>query len=102
MLSWSPDGTRLAFSYEATYWYEGGQGSGWSAKDAQICTINIDGSKFVNLTEESGENLWPSWSRDGKQIVFERGEVIYIINSDGTGLKRLISGCEPAWCPSWD
>ena len=43
-----------------------------------------------------------SWSPDGKRIAFCReGErwAVYVINVDGSGLKRLAPGCYPVWSP---
>ena len=54
----------------------------------------------------------PVWSPDGSQIAFTRyvdrgGEntnfSIYVVNADGTGLRRLTRGpydSSPAWQPS--
>lgn len=107
MLAWSPDGTRLGFTYEADYWFEAGEGSGWSLKDAQICIINIDDSGFLNLTGESGENMFPTWSPDATKIAFHstRDEAwqIYIMNADGTNVAQLTDSeggnGYPAWFP---
>jgi len=51
----------------------------------------------------------PDWSPDGSRIVFWRGELgkgdgLYLINTDGTGLKRIgpsgyDPGCDPSWSP---
>lgn len=47
----------------------------------------------------------PAWSPDGDRIVFS-GEVggnrdIYIVDSDGSNLRRLTSGPKPEFEPSW-
>src|SRR6476619_6447271 len=53
-------------------------------------------------------NINPSWSPDGRQLVFESARhgntTLYIINADGTGERRLTStgSCDdthPAWSP---
>jgi Tol biopolymer transport system component len=42
----------------------------------------------------------PQWSPDGRQIVFDEHNGIYVINADGTGLRRLVAnGAYPAWSP---
>lgn len=60
----------------------------------ELWVINVDGSGQNNLWEASGAT-WPRFSPDGKRIVFSRKIAddiyydIWIINSDGTGLKQL-------------
>ena len=53
-------------------------------------------------------NINPSWSPDGRQLVFESARhgntTLYIINADGTGERRLTStgygdDTHPAWSP---
>ncbi len=86
----------------------------------QLWTVNPDGSGLGRLTDLPGVSLYPSWSPDGKKLVF--ADVarfarpqnppswlwsLYVINEDGTGLHRLTvcrrPGClqdyEPAWSP---
>ena len=41
-----------------------------------------------------------NWSPNGKKIVFDAREVIYVVNADGTGLTELVFGSHPQWIPS--
>jgi dipeptidyl aminopeptidase/acylaminoacyl peptidase len=43
----------------------------------------------------------PQWSPDGRDIAFDEHNGIYIINADGTGVRRLVAnGAYPAWSPN--
>src|SRR4029453_10199119 len=53
-------------------------------------------------------NINPSWSPDGRQLVFESARhgntTLYVINTDGTGERRLTftgygDDTHPAWSP---
>jgi Tol biopolymer transport system component len=77
---WSPSGSKIV--------YEGD-----SPENAGIIVINADGSGARNLTP-TGNQGQPSFSPDGKRIVFERDPApgdngVWIMNVDGSGLKRL-------------
>jgi TolB protein len=81
---WSPDGKRIV------YYAEKGD-----RKD-QVWVMNADGTNPSLLTGGIGHNIFPAWSPDGKWIVFtsqrEGGDgpmAIYVMNPDGSGLKRL-------------
>jgi Tol biopolymer transport system component len=93
--AYSPDGRRIAYV----------------CGNMEICVMNADGSGQVRLTQ----NDWPahrvydgvpSWSPDGTKIAFDqylnRGDDLYVVNVDGTGLHQLTSGSydeNAAWSP---
>ena len=88
-LAWSPDGTKLVFS-----------------ADGGIYTVNADGSGETRVPTTSHLDQWPSWSPDGTKLavrIFEGGTAaIDIVNIDGSGRRRLLTGdfvAHPAWSP---
>jgi TolB protein len=78
--SWSPDGSRFAFSST----HDGNQ---------EIYTAKAGGSDVVRLTQSSGIDTHPCWSPLGDRIVFATdrwgGLELASIKPDGTGLTRL-------------
>jgi Tol biopolymer transport system component len=75
---------------------------------SEICIINIDGSGDTRLTKtDQKRNHYASLSPDGKRIVFDRQETkdgamtsgIYVMNADGSDIKRVADGETPAWSP---
>lgn len=110
---WSPDGKKIAFIVtrkEADTFT-----TRWACN---ILIINADGSNQMQLTNNYPSrdySLLPynahdlAWSPDGEKIAFESynnnfdGLDIYVVNSDGTGQKRLTSTSGPFWnhCPRW-
>jgi TolB protein len=100
--SWSPDGSKIVY-----VGYESEQG-------VQIYTMNADGSNRNRLTS-GRNNYYPVWSPDGTKILFvsERDSSeemifpdnteIYLMNSNGTGQKRLTrnpgNDCYPSFSP---
>ena len=73
--------------------YQGGNG---------LYLMNMDGSNKRRITFNNLD-INPSWSPDGKTILFNSlSPAIFSINSDGSGLKQLISiGFDPVTCPTW-
>jgi Tol biopolymer transport system component len=98
--SWSPDGSRIAFS-------SGRDG------DEELYVMNADGSNPRRLTFNPGSDQQASWSPDGARIAFASdrdgdpdvdGRDIYVMNAaDGLGLVRLTDDpaydAGPAWSP---
>lgn len=81
--AWSPDGTHIAFSRsDGTY--------------QQIAILTVGTNSYRGLT--SGRR--PSWSRDGKTLVFADGG-LFTIDADGTNRRRLTTGNHdaPVWRP---
>ncbi|MBI3694945.1 MAG: PD40 domain-containing protein, partial [Acidobacteria bacterium] len=89
----SPDGAKVAFRSTR---------SGAAA----IWLCNRDGSNVVQLTS-IGDGRAPRWSPDGLQIAFDArvptGSLadIYVIRSEGGGLRRLTTWDSDEVRPSW-
>ena len=92
---WSPDGTRI--SYSRWRWAEGDD---WRA--TWIWTMRPDGTDQRPLVH----GMHARWSPDGKQIVFSAptpgsdGD-LFVINSGGTGLRRLLATRRREWPNAW-
>ncbi len=58
---------------------------------ADIFTMKPDGSDLTKLTRRSPEYLdeQPAYSPDGKRIAWTRDDHIWLMNSDGSGKRRL-------------
>jgi Tol biopolymer transport system component len=76
---------------------------GMSGNAAQgIRVMHADGSGLRAITRD-GLDASPAWSPHGAFLAFERRGAIYVINVDGTRLRRLTrprpASREPAWSP---
>jgi TolB protein len=98
----SPDGTVVA--HRKTL---GTSGLNWSQepvqRNSEIFITKLDGSGSTNLSDSPAYDGWPSWSPDGRWLVFvsNRGESpnvgqIYVVRPDGRDLKRLTQGMSKA------
>jgi len=94
----SPDGTLLLCE---TFSDDGSQNG--------IHTIrSSDGGGLTQITSNPGGDDVPgSWSSNGKRIVFQRFgpdsyEGVFVVNVNGTGLKRILPPTVPANCCSFD
>jgi Tol biopolymer transport system component len=85
----APDGSKLVITS-----YRDG--------NAELYTMNRDGSAQTRLTNSPGEDEAASWSPNGQQLIFASSRdgnyEIYMINRDGSGQTRLTStGLPDRW-----
>ena len=66
-----------------------------SSEVAEVYIADANGTVRSRLTE----GVWPSWSPDGRRIVFERNGHVMVIDADGAGERELATGRWPAWSP---
>ena len=79
--SFSPDGSEILFAAN----HDG---------DLEIFVVNVDGSDQRQLTDNGGQDFFPSWSPDGQTIVFSSdrsGAVeLFLMDTDGGNQRPLI------------
>jgi Tol biopolymer transport system component len=88
-LDWSPDGRSLAF--------DGAGGISVLYRGVRRAVRVLSGRRFSR----------PSWAPDGRRlaVVMELGDLstgIYVVNADGTGLRRLVAPHLAKSNPHWD
>jgi TolB protein len=98
---WSPTGQKIIFTSHAV------TDNSDNHVTAEIYVVDADGKgKPARLTNNTEEERAPSWSPDGKRIVFccRRGGPdleICVMNADGTGQVQLTENAIGDLTPSW-
>jgi Tol biopolymer transport system component len=88
MPAWSPDGQQIAFSaaeFNLFAWFGFG-----SSQQSRIWTVATDGSRLRQVTapnQPPGGHVMPSWSPDGKELVF-----VAVLNASAIWKLDLFSG----------
>jgi Tol biopolymer transport system component len=93
-LSWSPDGSWIAFSRES-----GARGA------SSLWAVNTASGKLRRLTDcQSCADVSPDWAPGGQLIVFTRlarqDSSLYTVRADGSHLTKVTnSAANPEWSP---
>jgi TolB protein len=98
---WSPDGSQIA--YEA--WHPIGSAlrayrdllvaeDEVSLQQSELWVMNADGSGQRQITHLGGENFTPSWTPDGRRLIFSSSHQakdadLFLVNLDGTGVEQV-------------
>jgi len=95
--AWAPSGQFLSFAWVRKY----GPGEPGSS---DIYLMDIASKQWVQLTHDGGRNDFPSWSPDGRHIVFQSSragkEEIWMMLADGTKTRQLTftgRNTQPNW-----
>jgi Tol biopolymer transport system component len=63
--------------------------------------MKADGSEATNITNSKGSDTGAAWSPNGQSIAFtstrDGAETVYVMNTDGSHVRRIAKGLEPAW-----
>jgi Tol biopolymer transport system component len=101
--AWSPLGDAIAFG-------SGGFFQRAQIQPAQLMTVAVDGSSLTSLTRDSTNAGMPSWSPDGKHVVFRRAtgtmRNLYVLDVATRAVRKLETGSGfdtfPTWSPRGD
>jgi hypothetical protein len=70
-----------------------------------IWTMRGDGSDPRRLTDDPGNDMYPTWSADGRHIAFvsdrDGNREIYVMKADGTEQINLTHNPAEDWTPAW-
>ena len=88
--AWSPDGTKVAFTCRAGF-----------VDYRDVCIVNADGTDRKGIITWPGEQMNPTFSRDGSRIVFESypDDIprLYSVKVDGTSPMQISPGGPSAY-----
>ena len=111
VLGSSPTATAAPFATRATLVLGPVMGNiVYMAKDDPDATWDIwttrgDGSDPRRLTDNPGNDMYPTWSADGRYVAFvsdrDEDREIYVMKADGTEQMNLTHEPAEDWTPSW-
>lgn len=89
LVTWSPDGSKLAYVSNGLH----GQ-----AMD-EIYTVYANGTGAVRITYDGVAKNSLAWSPDGARFIYSAAGTVYLIKVDGTGLTSPVAGRDARWSP---
>ncbi len=99
----SPDGTKIVFASDRHL--NNGLGGTVYPNGFEIYVMNIDGTNVQRLTNNSSDDVEPTWSPDGTQIAFvtnrDGDNEIFRMNANGTGQTRVTNNTYWDYAPDW-
>jgi len=111
--AWSPDGSKIAFVSDRDRNGDCFFHDCWG-HNGEIYVMNADGSDQTRVTDDPGDDGSPTWSPDGTRIAFAGlrdvdGAVdapgenyeIYVMDADGSDLRRITENTAWDWEPDW-
>ena len=92
--TWSPDGTKIAFS-------------AYGANGSDVFVLDLGNGTQANVTSGPANDSSPAWSPDGADIAFSSDRdgptAVWLVHPDGSDARRLTSNASydisPAWSP---
>jgi TolB protein len=69
-----------------------------AAVAAAVMMTSVAGAVAADV-ENPGQNFDPTWSPDGRKIAYVGDGVIYVMNADGSGKRRLTRNAAPDFRP---
>lgn len=102
-LSWSPDGTSLAF-HAIDLWVPSVFVMPVAERGAS-CPDGPNTCWLPPISKVVEQGVEPAWSPDGKSLVFATYDGVWIVASDGSNLRRLVSSrsaSDPVWSSTGD
>jgi TolB protein len=73
--------------------------------NAEVYSMNAEGSNRVNLTRNPSNDTDPHWSADGRRIAFvsdrDGNNEVFVMNGDGTGVVQVTHLDANSRWPSW-
>ena len=93
--AWSPDGQFIAYHTQADSYPDLGEpGMG---PEMEIHMIRPDGSDDRRITDDNVEDSFPTWSPDGRYLMWARHGQLVVARPDGSGRIDIGPGNFPSW-----